>query len=152
MRSGRVILSLALLLGSAGCAGQVHVPGESTPDTATNAPSAGRSGSTTPLTSDVGPGTEGAPTPPAPGGSEEVEDPSLVPTRGASGAVQTVTGVPTAGVEPDCWLLDGYLLVGGPAELIASGDPLAIVGRAEPDLLTTCQQGTPLRVESVTAA
>ena len=59
-----------------------------------------------------------------------------------------LTGIPSQGVEVNCLLLDGYLLLGGPRELLASAQTLAIAGRTDESLMTTCQQGTPLLVES----
>ncbi|TDE10924.1 hypothetical protein E1269_10605 [Jiangella asiatica] len=62
--------------------------------------------------------------------------------------VGELTGVPERGVESGCWLLDGYLLLGADETLLASGQPLRITGHVEHDVLTTCQQGTPFRVEN----
>jgi len=67
-------------------------------------------------------------------------------------AAMTLTGTVTAGVEPNCLLLDNYLLVGGPRDVIRPGARISVVGRPEPDLMTTCQQGTPFRVESARPA
>jgi len=41
-----------------------------------------------------------------------------------------------------------YLLLGATAGL-GEGDRVEVVGTVQPDAVTTCQQGTPLRVESV---
>ena len=49
--------------------------------------------------------------PPKPGG------PTTPPPAGAT----TLTGTVRAGVEPDCLLLDGYLLVGGPRDVLTPG-------------------------------
>lgn len=84
--------------------------------------------------------------------SADVENLSLLPTKGAVGAMMTLTGIPTSGVEARCWLLDGYLLVDVPAGLLGSGQRITVTGRVEQDLMTTCQQGIPLRVESADAA
>jgi hypothetical protein len=64
----------------------------------------------------------------------------------------TLTGTVTAGVEPNCLLLDGYLLVGGPREHLRSGARVTVTGRVQADLMTTCQQGTPLVVETAQPA
>ncbi len=64
----------------------------------------------------------------------------------------TLTGTVTAGVEHQCLLLDGYLLVGGDRTLIRAGAHLTVTGRVVPDLVTTCQQGTPLVVTSARPA
>lgn len=60
-----------------------------------------------------------------------------------------LTGVPERGVEAGCWLLDGYLLLGGDETLLASGQQLRVTGHIARDVLTTCQQGTPFQVETV---
>ncbi len=60
----------------------------------------------------------------------------------------TLTGTVTAGVEHGCLLLDGYLLVGGDPTVIHAGAQITVTGRVVPDLVTTCQQGTPLVVLS----
>lgn len=49
-------------------------------------------------------------------------------------------------------MLDGYLLMGGDRDLLLSGQELRITGIIEKDVMTTCQQGTPFRVESATPA
>lgn len=82
----------------------------------------------------------------------EAEDLTLLPSKGGAGATLTLTGTPAGGVEARCWLLDGYLLIGVPPELLGTGQRITVTGRAEPDLMTTCQQGIPLRVESATLA
>jgi hypothetical protein len=64
----------------------------------------------------------------------------------------TLTGTAQPGVEADCLLLQGYLLVGGPRELLRRGGPVKVTGRVQPDLMTTCQQGTPLVVETAEPA
>jgi hypothetical protein len=69
------------------------------------------------------------------------------PGKRASGTV-TVTGTVAYGVEPNCVLVNGYLLVGGPRQLFTAGALVTVTGRVEPDMMTTCQQGTPLVVES----
>jgi hypothetical protein len=63
----------------------------------------------------------------------------------------TVRGAVEEGVEAGCMLLkadDGplYLLVAGDRSMIAQGGRLEVVGRPVPDLMTTCQQGTPFKV------
>jgi hypothetical protein len=56
------------------------------------------------------------------------------------------------GVEPGCLLLQGYLLLGGPRELLRDGAQVKVTGRVQPDLVTTCQQGTPFVVEAAEPA
>jgi hypothetical protein len=100
---------------------------------------------------DGGAGQGGATTMPAtapttaPGGRTE-------PTR--TGGPVTVTGTVTEGVEPGCLLLkaaDGgqYLLVGGERAELRPGRRLAVTGRVDHGLLSTCQQGEPLVVASI---
>ncbi|CAA9269235.1 MAG: FIG00814497: hypothetical protein [uncultured Corynebacteriales bacterium] len=69
-----------------------------------------------------------------------------------SGRRRTLTGVVQPGVERGSLLLGGYLLVGGPRELLAGGRAVRVTGRPQPNLLTTAQQGTPFVVESVEPA
>ncbi|MFV2009651.1 MULTISPECIES: hypothetical protein [unclassified Micromonospora] len=64
----------------------------------------------------------------------------------------TLTGAVEAGVEHDCYLLDGYLLVGGSRDLIRPGARLSVTGHVQADLMTTCQQGTPFMVQRVEPA
>jgi hypothetical protein len=68
------------------------------------------------------------------------------------GRRRTLTGVVQPGVERGSLLLGGYLLVGGPREVLAGGGPLRVTGRVRPGLLTTAQQGTPFVVESAEPA
>ncbi|MCW3838748.1 hypothetical protein ONA70_01370 [Micromonospora yasonensis] len=78
------------------------------------------------------------------------------PPRGGSakpaGASSTITGTVENGVEPNCFLLDGNLLVGAPRGALKVGARVTVTGRSQPDLMTTCQQGTPFVVESVRPA
>ncbi|MEU4378948.1 hypothetical protein [Micromonospora echinofusca] len=73
--------------------------------------------------------------------------PSNAPTKPPTGGT-TLTGTVTSGVEPNCLLLDNYLLVGGPRDLLKPGAKVTVTGRVQRDLLTTCQQGTPFLVET----
>ncbi|MET8280130.1 hypothetical protein [Micromonospora sp. NPDC005174] len=80
-----------------------------------------------------------SPAPPikSPGG------PSVPPPIGAT----EITGTITAGVEPNCVLLDEYLLVGGPRDVLTPGARVTVTGRVEKGTMTTCQQGIPFLVE-----
>ncbi|MET7370937.1 hypothetical protein [Micromonospora arida] len=73
---------------------------------------------------------------PKPGG------PSTPPGVGAT----TLSGTLQGGVEPGCVLLDGYLLLGGPRDVLMPGARVEVTGRVEPGMMTTCQQGTPFVV------
>ncbi|HEV3463899.1 MAG TPA: hypothetical protein VG846_07945 [Actinomycetota bacterium] len=69
----------------------------------------------------------------------------------------TVTGTVVEGVEPDCLLLDAgggkqYLLIGGDRSELQAGARVAVTGRADPNLLSTCQQGEPLVVSEIKQA
>ena len=64
----------------------------------------------------------------------------------------TLTGVPQPTVEAGGLLLSGYLLVGGPRELLTAGVPVTVTGRLQEGLLTIWQQGTPLVVETAEPA
>ena len=70
----------------------------------------------------------------------------------APGRTLTLTGTPEPAVEAGGLLLDGYLLVGGPRELLGGGRRVRVTGRVQPDLLTIWQQGTPFVVESAEPA
>ena len=69
----------------------------------------------------------------------------------------TVTGTVSEGVEPGCLLLDAenggrYLLIGGRRAELRPGRRVAVTGRVDRGLLSTCQQGVPLVVASVEPA
>ena len=83
-------------------------------------------------------------------------DPTVTKPVEPAGEV-TVTGTVREGVEPGCLLLDAdggtrYLLVGGERAELAPGGRVAVTGRVDRDLLSTCQQGEPLVVASIEAA
>jgi hypothetical protein len=110
------------------------VPASTTPEPTPNpTPSAGASGSR------------------SPSGQPNVTS-TFTGTK-SSGQV-TIRGQVEEGVEAGCVLLktdDGkaYLLVGGDRALISGGGRLEVVGEPKPDLMTTCQQGTPFEVAQV---
>ena len=77
------------------------------------------------------------------------------PTRPA--VEVTVTGTVRAGVEPGCLLLEDqaggrFLLVGGERARLTPGRRVAVSGRVDRGLLSTCQQGEPLVVASIAPA
>ncbi|MBM0279912.1 hypothetical protein [Micromonospora tarensis] len=84
----------------------------------------------------VAPTPSAGPKMPKPGG------PSTPPGVGAT----TLSGTVQSGVEPNCVLLDGYLLLGGPRDVLTPGVRVEVTGRVEPGMMTTCQQGTPFVV------
>jgi predicted small secreted protein len=63
----------------------------------------------------------------------------------------TIDGVIEAGVEPGCKVLTAgstsFLLLGGGD--VPLGVPVRVEGTLQPGVLSTCQQGTPLRVTTV---
>jgi hypothetical protein len=64
--------------------------------------------------------------------------------------VQTLTGRVEQGVEAGCLIMktpDGtYLLLGGDRQVVQAGAWVTVLGKANPTLITTCQQGTPFEV------
>jgi hypothetical protein len=91
--------------------------------------------------------------PPADTASASASEESGKPSGPAG---QTITGTVSAGVEPKCTLLSGggtdYLLIFSDPKLrdqVKIGEPATVVGRAEKDQMTTCQQGTPFVVTAV---
>ena len=90
--------------------------------------------------------------------------PSIVPTTGApsggsslradpSGSGVAIHGTVREGVEPGCVLLatdsKTYLLIGGDKSALQAGKQVTVYGVEQPDLMTTCQQGTPFKVNKV---
>lgn len=72
--------------------------------------------------------------------------------------VRTLTGTLEEGVEVGCLLLvtdDGpFLLLGAQARALSAASAsgtVTVTGTEQPDLATTCQQGTPFVVASVVA-
>lgn len=97
--------------------------------------------------------------PSGPPSSTEPVDPGTSPSRsqGAPGASEdiTVTGAVEGGVEMNCLLLKTtattYLLIGGDRSKLVVGRRVTVRGRVEQGLISTCQQGTPLRVSDIQA-
>lgn len=140
VRRMSVLIALVAVLVTAGCArGDDAGSGPSTPGSAA-------------------PGS-GAPESPVPGVPE-----SGVPTNSpakppADSAAQTLSGTVTAGVEPNCLLLAGggkeHLLIFDDETMKAAakvGTQVTVEGREQPDMMTTCMQGTPFLVTSVRAS
>jgi hypothetical protein len=78
-------------------------------------------------------------------------------TQAPSAGELTVTGTVTEGVEPNCLLLDAgggqrYLLMGGDRAELRAGSRVAVTGRVDRGLLSTCQQGEPLVVSAIEPA
>jgi hypothetical protein len=76
------------------------------------------------------------------------------PTR--TGGPVTVVGTVAEGVEPGCLLLEAgsgsFLLVGGDRAELRPGRRVAVTGRVDRSLLSTCQQGEPLVVAKIEPA
>jgi hypothetical protein len=84
--------------------------------------------------------------------------PESTPTgKPPAGPTITITGTVAAGVEPNCVLLQGetgtHLLI-FPDETLRSAAPegskVQVTGVPKPGMMTTCQQGEPFMVSSVT--
>ncbi len=90
-----------------------------------------------------------APAPTVTGTKIPLPPPVDLPT--ASGKPVTLDGVIEQGVEPGCKVLvtgtTSYLVLGG--EDVPTGVPVRVEGVLQPGVLSTCQQGTPLRVTEV---
>ncbi|GIF78596.1 hypothetical protein [Asanoa siamensis] len=63
-----------------------------------------------------------------------------------------MTGTVAAGVEPNCLLIDGFLLIGGDRSVIRAGARLTVAGRVDPLARSTCQQGVPFVVSRAAPA
>ena len=100
---------------------------------------------------------------PTAGASSSAPNPRPVPSGGGtfhpgptgipvgSPKAVTIDGVIEAGVEPGCKVLTAgntkFLILGGSD--VPMGVPVRVEGTLQPGVLSTCQQGTPLRVTSV---
>ncbi|HEX6968151.1 MAG TPA: hypothetical protein VF174_04960 [Micromonosporaceae bacterium] len=110
------------------------------------------------MTSPTQPGADPTPTTPAPTPSTPVRptgpsgagvppvNESPTPGGGQPGAPIVLTGTIREGVEQGCLLLDDYLLVGGPRDVLRAGARVVVTGHPDPNLMTTCMQGTPFLV------
>jgi hypothetical protein len=142
MRTIRLAVpALAVCLALGACGGQGTGDGTPTPTGATPV--------TTPPEPDptvsVPPTTPADPTVPVPTVSpKRPGGPTKPPPVGAA----TLTGTVESGVEPGCLLLDGYLLIGGPRDVLTPGATVTVTGKIQPDMMTTCQQGIPFLVET----
>jgi hypothetical protein len=112
-----------------------------------NATEQSGSGSTEQPTASAPPSS--APTATPPSGGTFKPGPTGIPV-GSPRAV-TIDGVIEAGVEPGCKVLTAgntrFLILGG--DDVPLGVPVRVEGTLQPGVLSTCQQGTPLRVTTV---
>lgn len=142
-------VAVALAAGPAlvGCAGSdpTGAPNQASGGTVTPSASSAQPSPTGPERPDPDPSRLGvSPTRPRPTGPRASSPKPGGPT--------TLSGTVRAGVEPGCLLLDDYLLVGGPREVIRAGARVTVTGQVRADLMTTCQQGTPFMVQRATPA
>ena len=74
-------------------------------------------------------------------------------TKGGKYSTVRVKGTVSDGVEPGCTLLTSkgvvYLLLWGQNKTHFTGTEIEVEGTVKPDLMTTCQQGTPLVVHRI---
>jgi hypothetical protein len=147
-RAVPVLLAALLATGVAGCAGEGGSAGTGS-GAATGTPDP------TPPPAATRPPIGGQPqaTPPAAGSGAASPPPVLPkPVGPKTGPRLTLTGTVTEGVEHGCLLLDGYLLINGPADIVRVGAKVRVTGTVRTDLVSTCQQGTPFMVTSATKA
>jgi predicted small secreted protein len=146
--SALVVVSAAFLL--AACGNATVQPGSGSTDQPTaGARSSVPSGAptTAPTTA---PSANPMPVPSASGGGGTFRPgPTGIPV-GSPKAI-TIDGIIEAGVEPGCKVLTAgntkYLILGGGD--VQMGVPVRVEGTLQPGVLSTCQQGTPLRATSV---
>lgn len=162
-----VLLSLAAAscLAGAGCAADGDRLETGAPAASSGSPAVSASPSRTP----PGAGSSGAvsptgpvPSPPGPASPthtppEAVVPPPPVPTASDRAAkAGTFRGRVVEGVEAGCLVLSTggtvYNLLGGNRALMRPGESVVVQGVPDPGAVTTCQQGTPLRVTSVRPA
>jgi hypothetical protein len=133
--SALVVAGAVLLL--AACGNATVQPGSGS----TDRPTAGTSASASP--------TAATPKPVPSGGGTFHPGPTGIPV--GSPKTVTIDGVIEAGVEPGCKVLIAgntkFLILGG--NDVPMGVPVRVEGTLQPGVLSTCQQGTPLRVTSV---
>jgi len=102
-------------------------------------------------------GTDAGATPaPVPSASDVVDLPLPSAKPGVSAGGNTISGTVSAGIEPSCLLLQdasgSHLLIFDEPSLRAQakvGDKVTLVGRSDPSMMSTCQQGTPFVVSAV---
>ena len=82
--------------------------------------------------------------------------PKPTPSTKATQGETSITGVVEEGVERGCIVLRAgdqvYQLIGSADPRITPGARLRVRGRPNPNLMTTCQQGTPFQVVEVQPA
>lgn len=151
-RRGGALAALLTASLLTGCAGSVASPPVSESSGLPSLVPVEPSGKAAPVPGASVPGApaSGAPAPADPGGAAK---PGGKP--GAAGS-QTLTGTVAHGVEPDCLMLTSaagvhQLIISDAAARTAAavGASVTVVGRPDPRMMTTCQQGTPFVVTQV---
>jgi len=108
------------------------------PSLTSSGPAVSPSGSTPDTSS---PSTQPSEKPDRPSGKPDEDD--IVELRGSV----------EAGVEPGCLILrsggETYGLYGGDPKVLKVGAKVVVQGVAQPDMITTCQQGIPFQVTEV---
>ncbi|SCE79902.1 hypothetical protein GA0070607_1723 [Micromonospora coriariae] len=137
MRTFRLVVSALVFCSALSACGGTDGP----------APSGSSPATGQPTPSAATPSTGAPTTPTAPGPTPKTPKPPGGPTLPPPVGATELTGTITPGVEPNCVLLDGYLLIGGPRDVLTAGAKVTVTGRVEPGMMTTCQQGTPFVVE-----
>ncbi|MCI4064284.1 hypothetical protein MRQ36_17450 [Micromonospora sp. R77] len=136
----RVLAVLVVCAALSACGGQGGGPASPSPTGAA------------PVPSSTSPDPSASATPSAPADPLPTLPPRGGPSKPPGPGGTTLTGTVQGGVEPNCLLLDGNLLIGGPRDLLRPGAKVTVTGRPQPDMMTTCQQGTPFVVESARPA
>jgi hypothetical protein len=143
-----VRLRVLLAVPVAGAALLLSACGNATdqPGSGSAAPTSGGPGSAAPTS--AGPGSAAPSAAPTPSGGVH-PGPTGIPI--GKGMPISVDGIIENGVEPGCKVLTTgstmYLILGG--KDVPTGVPVRVEGVLQPGVLSTCQQGTPLRVTSV---
>lgn len=145
------VAGVALLLSGCGNAADEAGGAPTTTTATTSAPATTAAPTATPPTSFPTPvPLPGTPTSVPTGTATKHPGPPGIPV--GTGRAVTLDGVIEAGVEPGCKVLTTgstmYLVLGG--KDVPLGVPVRVEGVLQPGVLSTCQQGTPLRVTSVT--
>jgi len=145
----------ALLVGGllAGCSGAGDSDRVGASRESGSAGASSSASSTDPAASSGAPGASseaGNPTGSAKPNNPDPEGRSAAPALTAGPGEIVVTGDVEDGVEPGCVVLRSsngtYVLIGGDRQRLGAGGRMTVRGRAEEGMMTTCMQGTPLRV------
>jgi hypothetical protein len=144
MKTPRIALAtLVVCAALSACGGQGGDEGPAAPSSSEGSPV-----TTSPSTDPAEPVDPTAPVPPASTVLPPTKRPPVGPSRPPGPGATTISGTIQRGVEPNCLMIDGYQLVGGPRDVLVPGARVTVTGQPQPDMMTTCQQGTPFAVES----